>query len=135
MADSKVFADADLSGARFVRSDLSGAVMRAVDIEGAEIDAPWLLEGDGGLRVNGVDVIPLVEAELNRRFPGRAARRATTPDGLRAAWAGVEATWAATLVGEYANSVGVFKTLVESWNGAKWSLVPSPNPASSHNAT
>jgi hypothetical protein len=24
------------------------------------------------LRVNGVDVIPLVEAELDRRFPGRA---------------------------------------------------------------
>jgi hypothetical protein len=41
---------------------------------------------------------------------------------------------ACTAAGEYANSAGVFKTLVESWNGTKWSLVPSPNPASSHNA-
>jgi hypothetical protein len=42
-------------------------------------------------------VIPFVEAELNRRFPGRAERRAGDPDGLRAAWAALERTWAATL--------------------------------------
>lgn len=35
----------------------------------------------------GVDVVPLVEAELNRRFPGRADRRAPDPDGLSAAGA------------------------------------------------
>lgn len=49
------------------------------------------------MRVNGVDVVPFVEAELNRRFPGRADRRAGDPDGLRAAWAALERTWAATL--------------------------------------
>jgi hypothetical protein len=98
MADeTRQFIDADLSGARFVRSDLSGVVMRAVELQGADLDAPWLFEGDGVLRVNGVDVVPLVEAELNRRFPGRADRRATDPDGLRAAWAALERTWAATL--------------------------------------
>src|SRR5215475_10732906 len=91
------FVDADLRGARFVRADLSGVVMRAVDVQGADIDAPWLFDGESFLRVNGVDVIPLVEAELNRRFPGRADRRAGDPDGLRAAWASVERTWAATL--------------------------------------
>jgi hypothetical protein len=47
--------------------------------------------------VNGVDVTPFVEAELNRRFPGRAFRRAQGPDGLRAAWATLERTWAATV--------------------------------------
>ena len=91
------FVDADLRGARFVRADLSGVVMREVDVQGADIDAPWLSTGDSFLRVNGVDVIPLVEAELNRRFPGRADRRAGDPDGLRAAWAALERTWAATL--------------------------------------
>lgn len=40
---------------------------------------------------------PFVEAELNRRFAGRADRRAEDPDGLRAAWAMLERTWAATL--------------------------------------
>lgn len=91
------FVDEDLRGARFVRSDLSGAVMRAVDVAGADIDAPWLLDGETVLSVNGVDVAPFVEAELNRRFPGRAERRAQDPDGLRAAWAALEHTWAATL--------------------------------------
>jgi hypothetical protein len=91
------FVDADLRGARFVRADLSGVVMREANVEGADIDAPWLSNGDTFFRVNGVDVIPLVEAELNRRFPGRADRRAGDPDGLRAAWATLERTWAATL--------------------------------------
>ena len=51
----------------------------------------------GGLRINGVEVLPLVEAELNRRFPGREGRRASDPDGLRKNWAELERTWAATL--------------------------------------
>jgi len=91
------FVDANLRGARFRRADLSGVMMRAVEVRGADIDAPWLFNGGGFLRINGVDVIPLVEAELNRRFPGRAGRRADDPDGLRAAWAALEETWAATL--------------------------------------
>ena len=40
------FVDADLRGARFVRADLSGVVMRGVDVQGAEIDAPWLSDGE-----------------------------------------------------------------------------------------
>ena len=70
------FVDVDLSGARFVESDLSGVVMRGVEMARADIDAPWLLEDESVFRVNGVDVSPFVEAELNRRFPGRADRRA-----------------------------------------------------------
>jgi len=88
--------EADLHGARLVRCDLSGVVMRGVDVDGADIDAPWLLDG-GSLLVNGVDVVPYVDAELDRRFPGRSQRRAGDPEGLRRAWAAVEATWAATL--------------------------------------
>jgi hypothetical protein len=91
------FVDANLRGARFVGADLSGVVMRGVQLEGADIDAPWLLSGQGSLLVNGVDVAPFVEAELNRRFPGRSEQRAGDPVGLRAAWAALERTWAATL--------------------------------------
>jgi len=91
------FLGADLRGARFVDADLSGVEMRAVEVQGTDIEAPWLFDGEGSLRVNGVDVIPFVEAELNRRFPGRADRRAGDPDGLRTAWAALERTWAATL--------------------------------------
>ena len=91
------FVDANLRGARFVGADLSGVVMRGVELEGADIDAPWLFDGENFLRVNGIDVIPFVDAELNRRFPGRADRRAGDPDGLRAAWSALERTWATTL--------------------------------------
>jgi hypothetical protein len=91
------FVGADLHGARFVESDLTGVVMRGVEIAGAEIDSPWPGPGKASLVVNGVDVVPLVEAELDRRSPGRALRRAGDPDGLRSAWAAVERTWAATL--------------------------------------
>ncbi|MFY1652846.1 DinB family protein [Solwaraspora sp. WMMB762] len=90
------FDEIDLAGARFVGTDLSSAVLRGVEVSGMEIESPWLFEG-GSLSVNGVDVVPLVEAELNRRFPGRADRRATDPDGLRAAWASLERVWAGTL--------------------------------------
>ena len=90
------FREADLTGARFVETDLTGVVMRGVEVAKVDIDAPWLVHGER-LLVNGVDVIPFVEAELDRRFPGRADRRAADPDGLRAAWATLERTWAATL--------------------------------------
>jgi hypothetical protein len=63
----------------FRRADLSGVVMRAVDMRAADIDAPWLFDGDSFFRVNGVDVIPLVEAQLNRRLPGRAAAAPQIP--------------------------------------------------------
>ncbi len=112
------FVDADLRGARFIRADLSGVVMRGVDVSRADIDAPWLSHGDSFLRVNGVDVIPLVEAELNRRFPGRADRRAGDPDGLRAAWATLERTWAATLERVAAMPAGTVDVSV----GGEWSF-------------
>lgn len=91
------FVDANLRGARFVESDLSEVVMRGVEIRAVDIDAPWLSDGETFFRVNGVDVIAFVEAELDRRFPGRAERKAGDPDGLRSAWAALEDTWAATL--------------------------------------
>ena len=94
-SDLTTFVDRDLQGARFTRSTLAGAVMRGVDVRGLDIDAPWLTHG--ALLVNGVDVVPLVEAGLNRRFPGRELRHAEDPDGLRAAWAALERAWTAAV--------------------------------------
>ena len=113
-----LFVDADLRDARFVRADLSGVVMREVDVAGADIDAPWLSNGASSLLVNGVDVIPLVEAELDRRFPGRADRRAGDLDGLRTAWVMLERTWEATLERVAAMPVGTVDVSV----GGEWSF-------------
>ncbi|HTZ26215.1 MAG TPA: DinB family protein [Streptosporangiaceae bacterium] len=114
------FVDVNLHTAQFRRADLSGVVMRAVDVRGADIDAPGLDDGESFLRVNGVDVIPLVEAELNLRFPGRASRRATDPDGLRAAWAALERAWAATLERVAAMPAGTVDVSVDGeWSFAQ----------------
>ncbi|RIV40386.1 DinB family protein [Micromonospora radicis] len=93
--DGTTFTDRDLRGARFRNSTLAGAVLRGVEVRDLDIDAPWL--ADGALLVNGVDVVPLVEAELDRRFPGRELRRAEHPDALRSAWAAIERAWAAAV--------------------------------------
>ncbi len=70
-------------------------VLRGVQVEDLELDAPWL--GEGTLVVNGVDVVGFVEAELDRRFPGRELRRAADPKGLGEAWAVLQQTWDATM--------------------------------------
>ena len=94
--------------------------MRAVDVQGVDIDGPWLLEDGGSLLVNGVDVVPFVDAELDRRFPGRALRRAGDPEGLRAAWDAVEQTWAATLERVAALPAGIVDESVDGeWSFAQ----------------
>lgn len=111
------FEGVDCSGARFRGADLSGVVVRGSYADGVDVDSPWLFDG-GTFVVNGVDVVPLVEAELNRRFPGRADRRSTDPDGLRAAWAALERAWAAALDRVAAMPAGTADVSV----GGEWSL-------------
>ncbi len=106
------FRQVDLRGSRFEDVHLGGAVFRSVTFEGArfsEVDlsgvrvrGAWLrnLELDGavdGLTVNGVEVGPLVQAELDRRYPERAARRVGGAEGFRRAWAINERSWEQTI--------------------------------------
>ena len=71
----------DLSGARFRAVDLTGAVMRGVDLVNVEIFG----EIENAI-VNGVDIAPLIEAELDRRDPDRVKMRPADPAGFREAW-------------------------------------------------
>jgi hypothetical protein len=96
------FDHADLTGARFRKTHLDDARFRMVDLSRADLRdvslagaAVWGSDIEG-LRIDGVAVAPLVEAELDRRYPERAWRDATDPAGLRSAWAAVQAAWAAT---------------------------------------
>lgn len=89
----------DLSGARFEEVDFTDVRMRNVYFVGALIRGAWLenVDIDGeirGLSVNGVDIGPLVEAELDRRDPRRTTMRPTTAAGFRQAWPVVEQIWA-----------------------------------------
>ena len=73
-------------------SDMNGVTMRGVGIEDTTIDGEFK-----NLVLNGVDVAPIIEAELDRRDPDRPKFRPTTPDGFREAWDVNERRWSATL--------------------------------------
>ena len=64
--EGATFVRAGFKGATLRFSDVSGVTMRGVDVDGLDIDSHDLFFGS--LFVNGVDVVPLVDAELNRRF-------------------------------------------------------------------
>lgn len=82
----------DLSDARFDQVDLRGVVMRGVRLVDVDIDGEV-----SNLVINGVEVGPLIEAELDRRHPDRAKMRPSAPEGLREAWAIIERSWAETV--------------------------------------
>jgi len=96
------FKDQDLTGARFERVGLSNAWFRNVDLSGAVFRGAYMENVDidgaiGNLRINGVDVAPFVEAELDRRYPGRVKMRPTDAAGFREGWDLLEALWAQTV--------------------------------------
>jgi DinB superfamily/Pentapeptide repeats (8 copies) len=82
----------DLSGARFRGVDLSGVVMRGVELAGVDIHGE--IES---VTINGVDIVPLVNAELDARYPGRAKMRPADPAGFREAWDILERLWGETV--------------------------------------
>ena len=93
--EGATFDRASFKGATVRFSDVSGVTMRSVDVDGLDIDSHDL--SFGSLFVNGVDVVPLVEAELNRQFPGRELQTSQTPDGLREGWVAVQSAWRTTV--------------------------------------
>jgi len=92
----------DLSDSRFVAASLSGVRIRATDLHDVVMSGVELLNvsiyGEiENVTVNGVDIGPLVEAELNKRYPDRAKMRPTDPAGFREAWDVVERLWDGTV--------------------------------------
>jgi DinB superfamily/Pentapeptide repeats (8 copies) len=109
MAD---FMHADLRGSRFERVDLTGAEFRAVDLvnarfrgvdlsgvvmRGVELADVDLYGEIQNVTINGVDIGPLVNAELDRRYPDRASMRPVDAAGFREAWDVVERLWGETV--------------------------------------
>ena len=109
MAD---FTGEDLAGSRFERVDLSGSEFRAVDLTGSRFRGVALsgsvlrgvelgnvdISGEiENVTINGVDIGPLIDAELNKRYPDRAMMRPTSLAGFRAAWDTLERLWDQTV--------------------------------------
>ncbi|QBI19622.1 DinB family protein [Egibacter rhizosphaerae] len=104
----------DLRGARFDQVVLDGAVMRGADLIDVEIDGEV-----SNLVVNGVDVAPLIEAELDRRDPERRRMRPTDPDGFREAWDIIERRWDETV----ARARGLDPALLHASVDGEWSFI------------
>jgi hypothetical protein len=119
------FVDTDeLRGARFQRADLTGALFRDVDLTSIKVTDALLIDADisgliTGLKINDVEVAPLISDELDRRHPERVLLRSTDPEGLQRAWDAVEAWWRPTL--ELARSLP--ESCRQQRVGEEWSLV------------
>ena len=128
------FTQQDLSGARFKEVSLRDASFRDttlenarfhwVDLSGASITGAKLVDVDidgdiENLRVNGVEIGPLIEAELDRRHPGRAQMRATTPEEFREAWDLLQSLWRGTIE----RARGLPAELVHERVDGEWSFV------------
>src|SRR4051812_22424045 len=99
MAD---FEHEDLSDSRFSFVDLRRSVFRDTDFFGSVMRGVYLgdmtIDGEvENLVINGVDVAPLIEAELDRRDPDRPKMRPSDAAGFREAWDIVERLWAGTV--------------------------------------
>ena len=107
-----LFERVSLRRAHFTQVHLNDARLREIDLSGTDIRAAFLsktrmrgvelvdVEISGELQnvvVNGVDIAPLVDAELNRRMPERARMRPDDSDGFRAAWVILERLWEGTV--------------------------------------
>jgi uncharacterized damage-inducible protein DinB len=96
------FDRADLTGAQFFASDLTDARLRGVDLTRVSMRGVELVDAviDGeimNVTVNGVDVGPLIEAELDRRDPDRVKMRPQDPAGFREAWEILRKLWDQTV--------------------------------------
>ena len=88
----------DMSHSRFDEVDFSRSRFRNVYFTDTVIRGAWLqrVDIDGyvdDVVINGVDVGPLIEAELDRRDPDRMLVRPTDADGFRRAWDVVVGRW------------------------------------------
>ena len=118
------FEHTSMPGSRFNDVDLGGTVFRDVNMTGVVMQGAYLVDVtiNGGIEnvvVNGVDIVPLVEAELNRRDPDRAKMKPSDPDGFREAWRILDARWAATV----ARARTLDPELLHESVGGEWSFI------------
>jgi hypothetical protein len=104
----------DFTNARFDLVDLTGVMIRGAAL--VNVDMSGEIKN---LRVNGIDVVPLVEAELNRRYPDRVKMRPTDADGFREAWDILERLWQRTVE----RARGMAPDLLHERVEAEWSFV------------
>src|SRR3954469_18346631 len=84
-------------GAHVEHTDLRAISFHHVRFPGLEMVDVEITGEIENVTINGVDIGPLIEAELNRRMPDRAKMHPTTVGGFRAARAILERAGAGTV--------------------------------------
>ncbi len=131
------FDHVDLSGSRWNRVDLTGSTLRSVDltevdirnvaITRARVRGAYLADVEiwgevERVSINGVDVGPQIEAELDRQNPERRAMHPNDPAGYRKAWEVLDGLWGGTL--ERARALGaVDPDLLHQSVEGEWSFI------------
>ena len=113
MRDAR-FRYVDLSGARFEACDLHDVRLRGIESRSLEIDGEVLR-----LVVQGIDVMPLVEAERLRLEPDYSAMTPDDPAGFVRAWDVLERRWAETVE----RALGLDPDLLHQRVDGEWSFV------------
>jgi len=118
------FERADMQGSRFEMVLLNGTTIHHSDLHrltmrGVEISDTTISGEIKNLVINGVDVAPLVDAELDRRYPDKPKFRPVTADGFREAWDLNERLWSTSVARARRLDPGL---LHESVDG-EWSFV------------
>src|SRR3954469_15708568 len=98
MRDAR-FDTVDLTGSRFRLVHLNDVQIRQADLHRVRMRGVELLdvEIDGEIQnvvVNGIEIGPLVDAEMERRDPDYAKMKPKDADGFRDAWEILERRWA-----------------------------------------
>jgi hypothetical protein len=93
--------EGDLTGAVFWGADLTGARFRDVNLADVTITHAWLVNVEvdalvDTVVINGVDVTAYVN-ERDPWYPLRGMLRPFDSEGMRGAWAALEAEWAKTI--------------------------------------
>ncbi|MGI8522713.1 MAG: DinB family protein [Nocardioides sp.] len=108
------FHDIDVRGGRFDHSYVEGVRLRGVEFVDVEIEGEVY-----NVRVNGVDIGPLIEAQLDSRDPERGLMRPHDAAGHRQAWEIVERRWDETVARARALDPALLHESVEG----EWSFV------------
>lgn len=91
------FREQDIIGAHFEHMNIRGTLFNSVRMRGVELLDIEISGELDNVVVNGVDIGPLVEAELDRRMPLRVKMRPVDSDGFREAWTILEQLWESTV--------------------------------------
>jgi len=128
------FRNEDLTGSRFERVDLSnseligvrlsgsrlhGIGMRAGSIRGIEMIDVDIYGEFENVTINGVEIWPLIQAELDRRDPVRVKMRPESADGFREAWDILEQRWDQTV----ARARGLAPEKLHESVAGEWSFI------------